>query len=238
MFSTALTHALALMVATVLQQEDPVGRQAPGTWDWSDGAAGTMGLANKGLFAVERFDMAHHLVVYKVHYNVLPAIDHLRHAAVKLRAAALKLRTPATASVGKAEAAAAVKDHLAPLVASKTFDARVQGGRPAVATARWAGRKVNPTKKRPDIIPPPHNTMCGKGVFADGGAVPLLRRELDQLDDPAEEPAGSADLADVLDCIAKQATKHADAMAMHRHMASNYIALASPSPAGTWPQTI
>ena len=73
-----------------------------------------------------------------------------------------------------------------------------------------------------------HACLHHQGVFADGGAVPLLRRELDQLDDPTEEPAGSADLADVLDCIAKQATKHADAMAMHRHMASNYIALATP----------
>lgn len=207
-----------MLLLFTLSAEGQIGRQAPSPWGWSDGADGSMGLANRGLYAVERFDMAHYLMVFKVHYNVLPAIDHLRQAALLLPAAAQKLRTPATASSGKADAEAVVGQHLQPLVSSRSFDTRMQGGRPAVTAARWAGRKVNPSKKRPMITPLPHNTMCGKGVDADGGAVPLLRRELDELDDPAEEHAGSSALADVLDCIAKQATQHADALAKHRRL--------------------
>jgi hypothetical protein len=212
-------------LALLLSGHQIVAREVSEPWGWSDGADGTMGLVNRGLYAVERFDLEHHLVTYKVHYNILPAIDHLRRVAVLLPAAALKLRSPATASSGKADAAVAVKEHLAVLVKARSFDTRVQGGRPAVATARWAGRKVNPSKARPTVLPPRHNTMCGKGVEADGGAVPLLERELDELDDPAEEPGGAADLADVLDCIAKQATQHADAMAGHRFGSSGSISL-------------
>lgn len=175
-------------------------RQAPPPWDFSDGANGEMGLASRGLFAVELMSLEYHLVVWKVHYHALPAIEKLRNGATLLRAAAVQLRLPASAAAGKQAAETAVNDYLAPLVSSATFTTQVQGGRPLKEAAHWAGRQRNPTSGNPN--PQPYHTECSGRAEPDGGAVPLLQGELTDAANPASGAAAA--VAGVIECVAKQ----------------------------------
>ena len=193
-------------------------------WDLTDGPNGEMGLASRGLFAVELFSLDYWFVVWKVHYHIMPAVEQLELSAKLLPAAAVQLRLPATAVAGKDAAQKILTDHIQPLVESASFPThQVQGGRAAKATALWAGRKQNPTSSRPN--PQPFHTDCGSGTVADGGAAPLLQHALTGLGDPANQPAGASALADTLDCVAKQATAHADALLNHKYGSSHSITL-------------
>jgi len=197
-------------------------RQPGAAWDWNDGASGEIGLASRADFATELFSFDFHMVAWKVHLHVPPAIQRLEDAAELMDSAAVKLKVATTAADGKQDAEEAL-ERLRPLVAPKTFSTQFQGSRPARNVASWAGRPRKPSKK--DRHPPPFHTDCRATVEADGGAVPLIERELSDLDDPAEEPYGAGEFAEVLTCLARQARAHADAMRQHRYGKSRSIGL-------------
>ena len=154
----ALPHILLL----ALGPAEASARVPLPPWDLTDGPNGEMGLASRGLFAVELFSLDYWMVVWKVHYHVKPAQERLQLSAALLPAAAVQLRQPATVVAGKAAAQQVLVDQIQPLVESASFQThQVQGGRPAKAVALWAGRKQNPTSRNPN--PQLFHTDCGSG---------------------------------------------------------------------------
>jgi hypothetical protein len=184
-------------------------RATPPPWGLADKADGGMGLASRGLFAEELFDLDHWMVAFKV-----MGVTHKPLRDVQAAAAQMILATAAIDGDDIDEAkrlSTAAADQLAPLIVPATFKTTVQNGAPLLKLARFVGRKKNPTATQPN--PPQPTTGCSK-VVDDGGAVALLHTLVSDIED-GDDRMAVAELRSAATCISRELAEQVEAIETH-----------------------
>ena len=131
-----------------INEADTCAADTHDEWQWGDTADGSMGLASRGLFAQQPFELDHYVPMFKLMILAFPAVSTVKAVSETLLEAAIGLQSSDEKTQDAAfETARTQVDLLRPLLASKQFGTTVANGAPLVRLATVLGRR-RPVAKR------------------------------------------------------------------------------------------
>jgi hypothetical protein len=222
---------LSLLVLLVLRCS--TARTPAEEWQWGDDVDGHMGLATRGIFATELFNLDYFFVVFKVMGALVVPLRTVRGAVGLLDSATSSLRDGDDATVhgllstanGLADVQTAI-ERLGALLPSAAFRTDIPGGLPALTLARYLGRRTNVSKNNP--TPKQPHTGCLASIPNDGGAVALLTKLAAQAEGD-EAVAARQQLALACGCISKKVSLLLEDVEKHKYGHSKSISLVGHS---------